>query len=643
MSDSQLKDDFNTDRIDGRKTMASKFGSTVGASFYTERGSDIIYGEEPIEKNKKRILKKTIASVPSLDKDVRNVLTMALQRGPRAFNEELQGRQLEKAEELRDKLMKEARKFMDTENAEELKDLLHRVIIMKDSSYETVLKALKLYLVSSVERNYVERIDEEISKGLALDNQIKEMNEILGEEKEKKRRTIPVQDNIETQLKQIQQYENKIEKANQKLNDKIAKTNDIREKINKLRKDALVLNQVHQDLEQELKDKQERVEQTIKEAGYAYIKRNEAEGELKDLKKKAVESKKAFGEEMELIKEEIREVEKFKEFINGKEKEKKELENLKAAIAKNKKKIEEKEKANAMMEKEYSLSAKKEEEIKNAFERIMEKTGIKKPEDLLIVFNTLYEKNQNMEKFVKELNLEIESLDSQINQVKMQLQHYSVKGATKNNKNRQEKTDIIKKLQDEDKKKKLYKSHYEKLIKTLETLKDIIEKVFVSIGADEEMITRIRNSATTEDNMTEFIGILEQKGINLLGEYARLLAEQIKLERGDIAGNPNLIEDLNNLNNIVAYENANVLLMKANSPQQAKEFPDDMMFLDPTDKETNNHKETILSPEQIQQLALSFLNNKQVISQPAPKTFGIHKGSRINRLNYANKVGKKLA
>ena len=44
------------------------------------------------------------------------------------------------------------------------------------------------------------------------------------------------------------------------------------------------------------------------------------------------------------------------------------------------------------MEKEYSLSAKKEEEIKNAFERIMEKTGIKKPEDLLMVFNTLYEK-----------------------------------------------------------------------------------------------------------------------------------------------------------------------------------------------------------------------------------------------------------
>lgn len=69
------------------------------------------------------------------------------------------------------------------------------------------------------------------------------MSQSLNEEKEKKRKTVSVQDNIEAQLRQIQQYENKIEKANQKLNEKIAKTNDIREKINKLRKDGLVMQQ----------------------------------------------------------------------------------------------------------------------------------------------------------------------------------------------------------------------------------------------------------------------------------------------------------------------------------------------------------------------------------------------------------------
>ena len=84
--------------------------------------------------------------VPSLDKDIRNVLLMSLSRGPRIYNEELQGRQLEMAQELREKLLNEAKRFMDTENAEELKELLHKVIIQKDSSYTTILVTQILFL-----------------------------------------------------------------------------------------------------------------------------------------------------------------------------------------------------------------------------------------------------------------------------------------------------------------------------------------------------------------------------------------------------------------------------------------------------------------------------------------------------------------
>jgi len=53
----------------------------------------------------------------------------------------------------------------------------------------------------------------------------------------------------------------------------------------------------------------------------------------------------------------------------------------------------------------------------------------------------------------------------------------------------------------------------------------MIENTFVSIGADDELLSKIRNSALTEENMIEFIGILEQRGLDLIGEYSRLLAE----------------------------------------------------------------------------------------------------------------------
>ena len=65
----------------------------------------------------------------------------------------------------------------------------------------------------------------------------------LKEEKNKKKNTKPVKENIAAQMKLIEQYENKIEKANQKLNEKIAKSNDIRQKIDQLRKDNIVLEQ----------------------------------------------------------------------------------------------------------------------------------------------------------------------------------------------------------------------------------------------------------------------------------------------------------------------------------------------------------------------------------------------------------------
>ena len=36
----------------------NKFNSTIGASFYSDKGS--VFDQDPVEKNKKRILKKTI-------------------------------------------------------------------------------------------------------------------------------------------------------------------------------------------------------------------------------------------------------------------------------------------------------------------------------------------------------------------------------------------------------------------------------------------------------------------------------------------------------------------------------------------------------------------------------------------------------
>lgn len=85
------------------------------------------------------------------------------------------------------------------------------------------------------------------------------------------------------------------------------------------------------------------------------------------------------------------------------------------------------------------LSASKEQEIKDAFERIKQETGIhdKKKEreskQLLTVFIELYQNNQIMSQFVKELQETVEDLERQIEEKKQEIQMYSTKGATNDN------------------------------------------------------------------------------------------------------------------------------------------------------------------------------------------------------------------
>lgn len=97
------------------------------------------------------------------------------------------------------------------------------------------------------------------------------------------------------------------------------------------------------------------------------------------------------------------------------------------------------------------MSAQKEEEIKKAFERIKKETGIneekdKESKELLNVFINLYSKNTIMSKFVKELNEEVDELEKKIEEKKKEIQMYSTKGATNDNKRREMKIALTNKI-----------------------------------------------------------------------------------------------------------------------------------------------------------------------------------------------------
>lgn len=189
-------------------------------------------------------------------------------------------------------------------------------------------------MLSPVEKHYIKKIEDELKKSATLDQEIKAMEEKIKLEKDKKlkqykkekqgflsnmnKEHIQEEDeemdenftqsqlksgdkqgataskiiakkkqNCESLLREISVHENKLEIANQKLNEIVSHNNKLRDKINVLRKEKNVIEDIYNKLKQELEEKKKNVEKTIKSAGEAYYNRNRAEDELKQLQEKA--------------------------------------------------------------------------------------------------------------------------------------------------------------------------------------------------------------------------------------------------------------------------------------------------------------------------------------------------------------------
>ena len=46
-----------------------------------------------------------------------------------------------------------------------------------------------------------------------------------------------------------------------------------------------------------------------------------------------------------------------------------------------------------------------------------------------------------------------------------------------------------------------------------------------NVGIDDKVISRLKDSSVSEENLMEYFGLLEEKGIEIVSEYARLIAE----------------------------------------------------------------------------------------------------------------------
>ena len=68
----------------------------------------------------------------------------------------------------------------------------------------------KLFIVSSEERNYIERIDEELNRGLELEDEIQVVNTNLIVQREKKGKSNAIQESAESLRREVRGKKGKV-------------------------------------------------------------------------------------------------------------------------------------------------------------------------------------------------------------------------------------------------------------------------------------------------------------------------------------------------------------------------------------------------------------------------------------------------
>lgn len=167
------------------------------------------------------------------------------------------------------------------------------------------------------------------------------------------------------------------------------------------------------------------------------------------------------------------------------------------------------------------VSAEKVQSYTDAFALITEATGISDVDVLVATFVNAEDENYRLFKYVEELNQEIARLEEQIAEVKGEIERYKGQGASTDSQRKKILRELEDRLAKTESKVEMYEAKYSTAMKTVNALRAGIFSIFNKIGcatpATKEMLG---DDGVTEQNMMQYLGIIEQRTNEILQQFA---------------------------------------------------------------------------------------------------------------------------
>ena len=139
---------------------------------------------------------------------------------------------------------------------------------------------------------------------------------------------------------------------------------------------------------------------------------------------------------------------------------------------------------------------------------------------------------------MNELNAECEKLEEQIADIKAEIEKYKGQGLNTDNQRKKILKDLEERLAKTEAKADQYDKKYEAAMRTVNALKVGVQSIFSKIGCNTpENMGLLGNEGVTENNMMQYLGIIEQRTNEILQLYA---ATQLQARDASDGGGPSV-------------------------------------------------------------------------------------------------------
>ena len=442
--------------------------------------------------------------------------------------------------------------------------------------YDNVSAQAQIAKLQDTGDMYTRKIELEKRRIDELDKQMQLMHKKIWEQRQKMGGINASRENNQAIAKQIAILENRLDKALKKYNEALAHNKKLRENIDNLRRERLVFDQIYKKLEKELAEKKKEMARIIEISNKAYEARDAAQQEMAALKHQADKEQVEFEKEWKELGKMIEQDRKMKDFMK-KEREKLSLQARAAPPAsalptapspspfhpvkpyahppppsaqehRGEMSIEDEQKLKKKVLKgnwgiakdkaSIHASMEKVQSYEEAFAKIQAATGISDIDELVTTFINAEDQNFALFNYVNELNAECEKLEEQIADIKAEIEKYKGQGLNTDNQRKKILKDLEERLAKTEAKADQYDKKYEAAMRTVNALKVGVQSIFSKIGCNTpENMGLLGNEGVTENNMMQYLGIIEQRTNEILQLYA---ATQLQARDASDGGGPSV-------------------------------------------------------------------------------------------------------